>query len=53
MCFIHRTVNHSENFINPQVGIHIEDIEPLWSKFKKANEEHIGEIRRLVGSIAV
>ena len=34
-CFIHRTVNHSENFINPQNEIHTQVIESLWSNFKK------------------
>ena len=29
MRFIHRTVNHSENFINPQDGIHTQAIEFL------------------------
>ena len=33
--FTHRTVNHSENFINLQDGIHIQEIESLWSKFIK------------------
>ena len=35
MLFIHRMVNHSENFLNPQDGTHTQDIQSLWSKFKK------------------
>ena len=35
MCFTHVIINQSENFYKPQDKIHIQDIEQLWSKFKK------------------
>ena len=34
MHLINMTVNHSENFINPQDGTYTQAIESIWSKFK-------------------
>ena len=35
MRFIRRTVNHSENSINPQDGTYTQVIKSFWIKFKK------------------
>ncbi|KCZ76130.1 hypothetical protein H311_02881, partial [Anncaliia algerae PRA109] len=33
--FKHLTVNHSKNFVDPDIGTHTQNIESLWSKFKQ------------------
>ncbi|KAI5152772.1 hypothetical protein ENBRE01_2992 [Enteropsectra breve] len=33
--FHHETVNHKKNFVNPYTGAHAQNIENLWSQFKK------------------
>ncbi|KCZ77960.1 hypothetical protein H311_01021, partial [Anncaliia algerae PRA109] len=33
--FKHSTVNHSQNFVDPNTGTHTQNIESLWSKFKQ------------------
>ena len=40
-----KTVNNSENFINPQDESHTQAIEYLWRKFKK----HIKNTKGIVG----
>lgn len=32
--FIHNTVNHRVNFVNPETGVHTQNIESLWNKLK-------------------
>ena len=38
----HRTVNHLVNFINPQTDDHTQNIEGLWSVFKRFMRENRG-----------
>ena len=33
--YIHKTVNHSGNFVNPNTGVHTNLIENLWMRLKQ------------------
>ncbi|VDO25063.1 unnamed protein product [Heligmosomoides polygyrus] len=41
--YIHRTVNHNQNFVDPNTGVHTQAIESAWSHIKRAikKEERI------------
>jgi hypothetical protein len=40
--YIHRTVNHKQNFINPATGVNTQRIESNWSAIKAAILTHTG-----------
>lgn len=44
----HLTVNHSENFVNPETGAHTQTIEGTWSHFKARHKEEKGTRRDLL-----
>uniref|UniRef100_A0A914YHK4 ISXO2-like transposase domain-containing protein n=1 Tax=Panagrolaimus superbus TaxID=310955 RepID=A0A914YHK4_9BILA len=46
--YIHRTVNHSENFVDPVTGVHTNTIESLWQKFKLRHKVDYGTNRDLI-----
>jgi len=41
----HFTVNHSENFVDPQSGAHTQSVERLWGSAKWQNKKHRGTAR--------
>jgi len=45
--FSHFTVNHSENFVDPESGAHTKTIEGTWSHFKARHKEDKGTSRKL------
>jgi len=47
----HYTVNHSENFIDPETGAHTQTIEGTWSHFKRRHKEEFGTARSLLVSL--
>ena len=49
----HNTVNHSENFINPQGGTHTQAIVSLWSKFKKQIKNTKGIVKYKLESLLI
>lgn len=48
--FIHQTVNHSIQFINPETGVHTQNIESYWSKMKLRGKKMKGIHKRQLKS---
>ena len=48
--FIHESVNHSENFVDPQTGAHTNTVEGSWNLAKKRNAKHYGTHSHMVDS---
>ena len=46
--YIHQTVNHSRNFVDPVTGANTNAIESLWSKVKYRNKKECGTSRKLL-----
>lgn len=46
----HYTVNHSENFVDPESGACTNSIESTWQKFKSRHKKEYGTARNLLGS---
>lgn len=44
--FVHRTVNHRHNFVNPETGATTNHVESFWSRMKK-------RMKRVTGSVGV
>jgi len=40
--YVHRTVNHSVNFVNPKNGVHTNDIESRWNACKVFLKKKMG-----------
>lgn len=45
--YSHFTVNHSENFVDPETGAHTQTIEGTWSHFKARHKKERGTSRDL------
>ena len=48
--FVHDTVNHSLNFVDPSTGVHTQNVECMWSKAKKKQKEGNGTSEPLLHS---
>ncbi|KAI1700716.1 hypothetical protein DdX_16525 [Ditylenchus destructor] len=44
----HYTVNHSENFVDPESGKHTQRIESEWQKFKMRHKKEYGTHRSVL-----
>jgi transposase-like protein len=50
--FVHQTVNHSQNFVDPNTGAHTQNIERLWRDVRGGIPRFGGRKHRLVGYLA-
>ncbi|CAF3281361.1 unnamed protein product [Rotaria sp. Silwood2] len=48
--FVHQTVNHSQNFVDPTTGAHTQNIENTWMRAKRKQKTHCGIHRSLFDS---
>ena len=48
--FLHETVNHQYNFVNPVTGAHAQGIECFWREAKKENKQQCGTHRSMLDS---
>lgn len=48
--FIHHTVNHSLNFVDPNTGAHTQNVERMWRSAKERNKRHCGTSRAMLDS---
>lgn len=48
--FKHYTVNHTENFVDPETGAHTQRIESTWNSLKRTNKLHCGTSREMMDS---
>ena len=42
MGYTHKTVNHNENFVNPECGVHTQTVESQWQKVKATFKQQYG-----------
>ena len=40
--YAHETVNHSQNFVNPENGVHTQNVENLWRNLKLKFKRMLG-----------
>jgi transposase-like protein len=50
MNYTHETVNHSENFVDPNTGANTQRIERSWKSAKERNKRHNGTHRQMLDS---
>ena len=43
--FVHQTVNHRFNFVNPETGAHTQNVESLWNRLKRRLKKLMGVSR--------
>jgi hypothetical protein len=48
--FIHNTVKHTYNFVDPYTGAHTQNIKRLWGSTKWGNKKHRGTNRNFLES---
>jgi hypothetical protein len=46
--YIHHSVNHSTNFVDPLTGCHTNHVEGFWKNCKKKNKEMVGTSEELL-----
>lgn len=46
--YVHQTVNHSRHFVDPQTGVHTNNIESRWAACKASFRRHFGVPRHML-----
>lgn len=50
---VHVQVNHTYNFVDPETGVHTQNVERMWGSAKWRNKRHRGTTRKHLNSYLI